>query len=753
VVRGFQLHPSQPSPGEEQRVLRSAERKVRAGFTLALAALVLIGGMSYFSLVRLHEDRAWVEHTQQTIAALRLEPATVAEAEAAVRGYVITGQEDFLKPYQRALSGVRADLGNLRRLTADNRMQQDRLDALAPLVGERLSLLQQTVELRKQGFGAAQQHVASGRGEQIHDRIRGILAEMEATEQSLLRERATRAHHAGTVAKTVIIGGITLAFVFVVVALFMIGQDFSGSRRARTALYEARDQLEARVRERTAELAKATEAARSSEERLAGIIDTAMDAILTVDEQQRIVLFNPAAEKMFGCPAADAMGQPLDQFIPERFRAAHAQHHRTFHETGLTRRHIGLGSVWGLRSSGEEFPIEAAISRIYVGGRKLFTAILRDLTERKRAEAAVRESEERLQRVTEGMTEGLVISDMDGQLIHWNPAAIEMHGFTDPEVWRRQLPEMKDIFELSTLGGKVVPFEQWPFPRIFRGERLREHELRVRRINSDWERVFSYGGTIVRDSAGKQMAFCTIADITERKRAEEEIRLLNRDLELRVAARTAELEAANQELESFSYSVSHDLRAPLRALDGFSDALLEDYGPQLPKQAQEYLATIRRGAQRMGILIDDLLAFSRLGRQPLTKQSVDMEDLVRSVLGELRPKGNGRKIDIVNGNLPVAHGDPALLRQVWINLLSEAAEIMIADAQAGLVLPLFHVWGSEESGFWQARYRYRTARPGMLLRRAFCGTRGHEYRWLLDHLVFRGHSQRHRAGDAGSGLG
>jgi len=754
-VMALAWHRSQPSPEAEARILFSAERKVRAGFTLALAALILMGGMSYFSLVRLHEDRVWVEHTQQTIAALRLEPAIVAEAEAAVRGYVITGQEEFLDPYQKAVSGVSADLASLRSLTADNRMQQGRLNALEPLVAERLSLLQETVELRRrQGFEAAQQHVASGRGEQIHDRIRGILTEMEATEQTLLQERTARAHHNGTVAKTVIVAGITLAFVFVVVALFVIGQDFSGSRRARAALQEARDQLETRVRERTAELAKANEDTLDSQARLAGIIDTAMDAILTVDEQQRIVLFNPAAEKMFGCPAADAMGQPLDQFIPERFRAAHAQHHRTFHETGLTRRHIGeLGSVWGLRSSGEEFPIEAAISRIYVGGRKLFTAILRDLTERKRAEAAVRESEERLQRVTEGMTEGLVISDMDGQLIHWNPAAIEMHGFTDPEVWRRQLPEMKDIFELSTLGGKVVPFEQWPFPRIFRGERLREHELRVRRINSDWERVFSYGGTIVRDSAGKQMAFCTIADITERKRAEEEIRLLNRDLELRVAARTAELEAANQELESFSYSVSHDLRAPLRALDGFSDALLEDYGPQLPKQAQEYLATIRRGAQRMGILIDDLLAFSRLGRQPLTKQSVDMEDLVRSVLGELRPKGNGRKIDIVNGNLPVAHGDPALLRQVWINLLSEAAEIMIADAQAGLVLPLFHVWGSEESGFWQARYRYRTARPGMLLRRAFSGDREPRLERLLDHFIFRRDAQRHCAGDAGRRLG
>ena len=666
--------PPRAMPERDERILRSAERKVRAGFVVALAALVLIGGMSYFSLVKLHADRVWVEHTQQTIAALRLEPAMVAEAEAAVRGYVITGQEAFLDPYRRALSSVHADLGNLRSLTAGNPVQQGRLDALEPLIAERISLLQQTVTLRREpGFAAAQQHIASGRGERLHDRIREILSEMEASEQSLLQERIARAHHAGRVARAVIITGITLAFVFVAVALFVISGDFAGSRQAQAALEESRSQLEARVRERTAELARATEAARSSEARLAGIIDSAMDAILTVDEQQHIVLFNPAAEKMFGHRAADVIGESLDVCIPQRFRATHAQHHRAFGETGLTRRHMAeLGTICGLRSSGEEFPIEAAISRVKVGGRQLFTAILRDITERQRAEAALRESEERLQRVTEGMTEGLVISDMAGELVHWNPAAIEMHGFTSTTVWRRKLPEFKSIFELSTLEGTVLPFEQWPLPRIFRGERLRECELRVRRLDIDWERVFSYGGTTVGDSLGKQMAFCTIADITERKRAEDEIRLLNADLEGRVATRTAELQAAVQELESFSYSVSHDLRAPLRAMDGFSDALLEDYGRQLPAEARDHLATIRRGARRMGALIDDLLAFSHLSRQPLAKQTVNMEALVRDVLEDLVTQNNGRNIEFVNGGMPLAQGDPALLKQVWINLLSNA---------------------------------------------------------------------------------
>jgi light-regulated signal transduction histidine kinase (bacteriophytochrome) len=165
-----------------------------------------------------------------------------------------------------------------------------------------------------------------------------------------------------------------------------------------------------------------------------------------------------------------------------------------------------------------------------------------------------------------------------------------------------------------------------------------------------------------------------INDITDRRRAEEEIRRLNADLEERVAKRTAELEVANKELEAFSYSVSHDLRAPLRAMDGYSQAVLEDYGPQLPEEGQRYLHTIRSSAQRMGALIDDLLAFSQLSRLPLHRQTVDTPRLVGAALEELRSQYEDREIDFRIGKLPSCHGDPALLKQVWLNLLSNAVK-------------------------------------------------------------------------------
>jgi light-regulated signal transduction histidine kinase (bacteriophytochrome) len=139
-----------------------------------------------------------------------------------------------------------------------------------------------------------------------------------------------------------------------------------------------------------------------------------------------------------------------------------------------------------------------------------------------------------------------------------------------------------------------------------------------------------------------------------------------------VLERTAELESANKELEAFSYSVSHDLRSPLRTVDGFSQAVLEDYGPQIPVEGRRYLQTIRDGAQRMGVLIDDLLTFSRLSRLPLHKQGVDMAKMARATFAELDSDKEGRKIELKIGELPRVHGDPALLKQVWVNLLSNA---------------------------------------------------------------------------------
>ena len=534
-----------------------------------------------------------------------------------------------------------------------------------------------------------------------------------------------------------------------------------------------------------------------SQEQLAGIVNSAMDAIIIIDENQRILRFNPAAEAMFGYVAPKIIGKPLTMLIPERLRKKHESDVHAFGRTAVTKRTMGrLGMVFGLRASGEEFPLEVSISQNESTDRKTFTAILRDITQRYQAEKELRDSEERFRLVVEAAPSAMIVVDREGMISLANLSAQKLFGYAVnellgksvemlvPERYRsghtmfrktftdhptgRSMGVGRDLYGLHK-DGHEIPIEIGLTPyqssketftlalivditerkraeealraseqlyhstldNMLEGAQIVDFDWRYRYVNEAVVRqgreprenligrrmdevfpgiekteMFAVLQQCMQDRSSQKLVnefvyasgdkrwfelsiqpiedglFILSIDITERKRAEEEVRKLNEVLEQRVKFRTAELEAANKELEAFSYSVSHDLRAPLRSIDGFSLALLEDYADLLPEDGQDYLGRVRAATQNMAQLIDDLLNLSRVSRSPMQRSKVDLSILVRNITDELRQKEPERKVDFSIQPGLSAQADERLMKIVLINLLSNAWKFTSKQAEA-----------------------------------------------------------------------
>jgi PAS domain S-box-containing protein len=296
-------------------------------------------------------------------------------------------------------------------------------------------------------------------------------------------------------------------------------------------------------------------------------------------------------------------------------------------------------------------------------------AALRTRVEQQRAEEMLRESERRLRTVLETVSLVGLMMDRQGNITLCNEYLLALTGWKRDEVMGRNCFEVFLSPEVrSAISREVSP------DSIGAGE-IPAHYLNEIVTRAGERRLVDWNNTIIRDRGGQVAGVaCIGADITERKRAEEEVRKLNEELEQRVRERTAQLEAANRELEAFSYSVSHDLRAPLRAIHGYSRILLEDHESALDAEGQRVCSVIADSAREMGRLIDDLLALSRVGRAEMRFSPVDMATLATSVFFELTTPQDRERIEFHVAPLPLAVGDPVLVRQVWVNLISNAVK-------------------------------------------------------------------------------
>ncbi len=610
----------------------SFERRIQIGFGIGVAIIVTVGAVALRSSSATLESAGWVAHTSDVRSALAQTLASLVRAESGVRGFEISGDSALFREYDAARRNVTDLTGRLRSLTADNPVQQRRLDSLDVLIPRRIELLRQVLEARRMhGLAAAAEVMRTGRVAELMDQIRALVARMEDEETQLLAARSASLRARANETRVAVLGGTALALVLALIAGVLVRREFAGRHAAEETLGSAQARFRQVLASNTAVIYANKVAGRtfspswvsenvrritgfSSEEALQ---DTWWIDHLHPDDRARVLAETTALTDK---------GQLVTEY---RFRFKDGTYHWIHDESRLIR-----------DARGE--PLEVFGSWV-------------DSTERRRAEAALRESEERF-RLLVGTVRDYAIYMLDptGYVMSWNRGAEQIKGYTAEEIIGNHF----SCFYPPEAVAAGTP--ERALAAAAEHGRFEEENWRLRKDGSRfWADVVI---TAVRGDQGRLLGFAKVTrDLTERQRTDE---LLRRH--------TAQLEAANAELNAFAYSVSHDLRAPLRSIDGFSQALLEDYAGKLDETGQDYLRRVRAATQRMGALIDDLLNLSRVTRSEMVIRTVDVSDLARQLAGELASGDPERDVHVVIAPGLEARADEGLLRVVLHNLMGNA---------------------------------------------------------------------------------
>lgn len=438
-----------------------------------------------------------------------------------------------------------------------------------------------------------------------------------------------------------------------------VGRDLMSERVERAhaeglmmAAQEARAYAETAASGASASRREAEEKFMVSQLRLQSIIESAMDAIITVDQDHNIVLFNRSAEKMFGCSTHAAIGQPVDRFLPARFRAAHHRQVHAFGQGGVTSRKMGhLGTVFGLRTNGEEFPIEAAISHITVEGKKYYSVILRDITERNRAIEELRSQQEFIEAVLETAGALVVVLDRHGRILRFNRACEQTTGYSSEEIVG------KTVWDVLLIPEEVDVVKAL-FARLAGGEPRNEYE-NVWVSKDGRRRRIAWSNTVIINREGVvDYVVGTGIDVTLLNQIQEQLRKTERIAELGTLAS----------------GMAHEIGTPMNVILGRAEYLMDRVKEEPIKKG---LQTIVTQVERITKVMNQLLAFAR--RKPPERGPLVLKDIVNDSLELFRERlaKSGVTVELaLDDHCPAAQAEADQMSQVMINLIMNALHAM-----------------------------------------------------------------------------
>ena len=591
------------------------DRKYAGAAVVMVAGIVALMALSLQTVGKLRESMVDIDRAHDVPIQTQRITATLLDLVASQRGYLLTQEARYLETYRDGLARLDAELDTLSSTTANRPDLAANLQRLHELVDAKRAELVHAITLAEtRGAGAALIAAQEQQSKALMNDISQALSHLEALE-GVSQSRRQAEHLAFVERNEQFVRLLTAALALMIVALYaLLRHDRALQKQIRRDEASSRGLLERRVKERTTELEAAARSLALSEERLRAIFDSATEGILTTDASQIIVEANLAAARMFRCAVTDLVGTPLERLVPARHREAHRLSVQAFGAGAQRARRMGGADIGRVvtaqRFDGQEFPIEASISRVDVDGQRLYTVVHRDITERLESEAALTESRSRLEAALGSMTDAVFISDDQGRLVEFNDAFATFHRFPSRDECRRTVTEYPEIFDVSLPDGTPTPLDQWPVSRALRGEAASSVEYRLRRKDTgeSWVGSYSFAPIRARDG-GVVGSVVSCRDISHIRQAQADL---------------ADSHRALQDLIANQQHVQEDERKRIAR--------------ELHDDLQQSLAAIRMDAMAVG----ERVAKGRGDIEPLLTRIDKLSGAAiastRRIVGDLRPE-------------------------------------------------------------------------------------------------------------------